>query len=149
MKAKSDTTYSDYWIVGADYLHYIAENTGIGCGAGYHSEFKANDNSFLNIDVLLKQRFPLKKENINLYLMGGLGYGLLVGTNKGYISSEYWIKYEGGLHWLLACGIDINSFIVELSYSCNYIDIKTNHPYVSGDGSFCSVILSAGYKFDF
>ncbi len=147
-KVKEDDTNSDGWAIRADYIRYIAENTGIGLGVAYHSEFKANDISFLNTDILLKQRFPLAKENINLYLLGGLGYGHLVGSTK-YSNEFFFYEYKGGFHWTIAFGVDINSLIFDLSYSCNYIDIDTNTSYISGDGSFCSLVLSVGYKFDF
>ncbi len=147
-KIKLEDTDSEGGIIKGDYIRYVTENTGIGLGIAYFSDFVANHLSFLNTDILLKQRFPLEKKNISLYLLGGLGYGYLVGTTK--FSDDYFsMEYKGALHWAIAFGVDINSFIIDLSYSCNYISIDTNYSNISGDGSYCSLILSVGYKFSF
>ena len=141
------------WRIKIDGIKYIAENTGIGVGLSCFSNFESNETRIFNIDILLKQRFPLKyREKTYLYLTGGLGYGYFAGITKvNYYDSGsylYYIKLNNGFHWMLSFGIDFTPFIIDLSYSCNYSKISTDLAYTSGDMSFCSVAISVGYKFN-
>lgn len=144
---------SEGWRIKIDGIKYIAENTGIGVGLSCFSNFESNETRIFNIDILLKQRFPLKyREKTYLYLTGGLGYGYFAGITKvNYYDSGsylYYIKLNNGFHWMLSFGIDFTPFIIDLSYSCNYSKISTDLAYTSGDMSFCSVAISVGYKFN-
>lgn len=152
--ATTTDSNSEGWSIKMDYIHYLIENTGIGFGISYNSSFKSDDTSFLNFDILLKQRFPISsREKTYFYLSGGLGYGHLTGITKinyynEYGDYQYYVKVNDGFQWMLSFGLDFTPFIIDLTYSCNYVGITTDLPSISGDMSWCSFILSVGYKFE-
>lgn len=144
---------SEGWSIKMDYIHYLLENTGIGFGISYNSNFKSDDTNLINFDILLKQRFSISsREKTYLYLFGGLGYGHLTGITKtNYYNNgiyQYYVKVNDGFQWMLSFGLDFSPFIIDLNYACNYIGISTDLPSISGDASWCSFILSVGYKFE-
>lgn len=144
----TETTSSDGWKLRGEFFHYLASNTAIGCGIDYETNFKSNETNICDIDVLLKQRFPMQfRDKTYLYLSGGLGYGFSTGETKGYIDENYYIELGGGLHFILSFGIDFTPFIIDLSYSYNDVDVKTNVPYGSMEIKYYNFVLSVGYKF--
>ena len=151
--ATTTNSNSEGWSIKMDYIHYLLENTGIGFGISYNSNFKSDDTNLINFDILLKQRFSISsREKTYLYLFGGLGYGHLTGITKtNYYNNgiyQYYVKVNDGFQWMLSFGLDFSPFIIDLNYACNYIGISTDLPSISGDASWCSFILSVGYKFE-
>lgn len=150
-RIKNTTTNSDGWVLKIDYFHYLAKNTAIGAGIAYDFEFDDFSEGLLPVDFLFKQRFPLhvNRENVYLFLIGGIGYASAIGTTKEYFKEDpnYYVELSGGIHFRLSFGIDFTPFTIELSYSYNNLDISTNLPDISYEGSMSAFILSLGYKF--
>lgn len=144
----TETTSSDGWKFRAEYFHYLAKNTALGCDVDYETNFESDETNVLDIDFLIKQRFPLRyREKTYLYLSSGLGYGFTTGETKGYIDENYYIELGGGLHFIFSFGIDFTPFIIDLTYSYNNVNVKTNVPYGNMDIDYYNFILSLGYKF--
>jgi len=143
-----ENTSSDGWKFRAEYFHYIAKNTALGCGIDYETNFESDETNIFDIDFLIKQRFPLRyREKTYLYLSSGFGYGTTSGETKGYIDEYYYLETKGGFHFIFSFGIDFTPFIIDLSYSYNNVDVKTNVPYGKVDVNYYSLILSLCYKF--
>lgn len=143
-----------------DYIYYIANYTGIGLGISY------TDNTADNYDpitpyIMIKQMCPVKTNNpknkIYLYIGGAFGYGI---TSKEktytYPPDKYYLQSNGGPYWNIFAGIDINSFIFDLSLSETYFrstGIWTDG--IDNEGSdksyinYTTLSLSVGYKFNF
>lgn len=150
-RIKNTTTNSDGWVLKIDYFHYLAKNSAIGAGIAYDFDFDDFSEGLLPVDFLFKQRFPLhvNRENVYLFLIGGIGYASVIGTTKEYLKEDpsYYVELSGGIHFRLSFGIDFTPFTIELSYSYNNLDISTNIPDISYEGSMSAFILSLGYKF--
>ncbi len=147
-----DDTSSDGYVIKFDYIHYYFQGlTGFGCGGTFNS---FDEDKVIDIYALFKQRFPFTdyydKENIYFYLSAGVGYSFFVNNTKNVIPDTiYYLEYKGKMYYIISAGIDIDSFIFEISYSSNCIDITSNHPYITGDGTYNAVNFSVGYKFKY
>lgn len=150
-RIKNTSTNSDGWMVKADYFHYLARNSAIGCGIAYDFDFDDFSEGLLPVDFLFKQRFPLhvNRENVFLFFVGGIGYAALIGETREYLKEDpnYYFDFSGGIHLRLSFGIDFTPFIIELSYSYNDVNISTNIPNISCEEYISAFILSIGYKF--
>ncbi|MEA5001701.1 MAG: hypothetical protein VB017_07480 [Endomicrobiaceae bacterium] len=147
-------------VVKLDYIYYLANYTGIGLGLSY-TDNTANNYDPVTPYIIIKQMCPVATQNhdnkIYLYVGGAFGYGI-TSKEQTYIlssSDKYTLQNNGGPYWNVFAGIDINSFIVDLSLSETYFRstcIWINGIYEGSDKNYITyttLSLSVGYKFNF
>lgn len=161
--------------LGVEATQVITPEIEVGLGVAYQDHGKLKSSDDWSILSLPKMRsypvYAVAKYNIPVegdykpYIFANLGYSFNDGksTFNDYVAEDdnekIDMKYRNGMYWAVGTGVEINNFVIDLSYKMNHGKIKYAINGVEEDGAYSEsgskkvkygrVTLGFGYKFSF
>ena len=132
-------------MLAAEGFYCISPAVALGLGVSNNFDTKIKDTpidakiGFTNVYFALKPKIALESDFFDsIYFLAQAGYGFARITEVKDV--------ENGMYWGVGAGTEMQSFIFEVLYSCNYSKFQTS-PTDKSDGTFSTIALNVGYKF--